>query len=144
MYEINNELSMVELSSYKLVEFLKKYINPEGIEISIVIYFCIAQILLRKLGFVYKEVRKDVFIDGYEQPDMMEDQNCILIKIEKLKPYMIEFNEDGVMKTKDYPVNYKVGGEKRCPIILIIHNKCTFFANNGIRKAWTRKGDTFL
>ena len=57
---------MVGLSSYKLVQFLKEYVNPEGIETPVVIRSRTAQTWLRKLGFVYKEVRKDVFIDGHE------------------------------------------------------------------------------
>lgn len=36
------------------------------------------------------------------------------------------------------------GGENRQPIIVITHNECTFSANDGVRKAWTREGDTFL
>ena len=103
-----------------------------------------ARTWLRKLGFVYKEVRKDVFIDGHERPDVVEDRNRFLAKMEELKPYMVEFNEDGAMKAKDYPVDCAVGGEERRPVIVITHDECTFSANNGIRKAWTRKGDTFL
>ena len=52
------------LDIYKLVQFLKEYVNPEGIETPIVTCSRTAQIWLRKLGFVYKEVRKDVFVDG--------------------------------------------------------------------------------
>ena len=85
---------MVGLSSYKLIQFLKEYINLEGIETQVVICTCIAQTWLHKLGIVYKEVRKDVFVDDHELPDMMEDQNCFLINIKELKPYTVEFNKD--------------------------------------------------
>ena len=30
---------------------------------------------LRKLGFEYKDVCKDVFIDGHERADVVEDRN---------------------------------------------------------------------
>ena len=84
---------------------------------------------------MYKEVYKDVFIDGYKRPDMVKDQNRFLIKIEELKPYMIEFNEDGAKKAKHYPVDCVVGDKKRYPIIVITHNECTFSANDGVCKA---------
>ena len=135
---------MVRLSSCKLVQFLKEYINPEGIETPVVIRSCKAQTWLYKLGFVYKEMGKDVFVDAHEWPDVVEDQNCFLTKIEELKLYMVEFNEDDAMKAKDYPVDCAVKGEKCRPIIVITHDEYTFFANDGVRKRWTWERDTFL
>ena len=128
---------MVKLSFYKLVQFLKEYINPEGIKTHVLIRSCIAQTWLCKLRFIYKELRKDIFIDGHEQPDVVEDQNCFLIKIKELKPYMVEFNEDSAMKAKNYPVDCIVGGEKHRSIIVIIHDEYIFSAMNKVRKVWT-------
>lgn len=64
---------MIGLSSYKLVKFLKNYINPEKIEISVIIYFFISQKWLYKLEFQYKEVHKDMFIVWYEWLDGIKD-----------------------------------------------------------------------
>ena len=55
--------------------------------------------------------------------------------MEELKPYIVEFNKNGAMKAKDYPVNCAVGGEERCTIIIITYDEYTFFANDGIWKA---------
>lgn len=33
---------------------------------------------------------------------------------------------------------------ERQPIIVITHDECTFFANDGIQRVWTQKKDTFL
>ena len=77
-------------------------------------------------------MRKDMFIDSHEQPNVVEDRNRLLTKIEKLKLYMFEFNEDGAMKAKDYAVDYIVGDEERRPIIVITHNEYTFSTNNGV------------
>lgn len=96
------------------------------------IYSCIAKTWLYKLRFVYKEVRKDVFVNDYEQSDMLEDENYFLIKINELKAYIIEFNKDGAIKAKDYLVDYAVGGEERRSIIIITYNKCIFSANDGV------------
>lgn len=57
---------------------------------------------------------------------------------------MVEFEEDGAMKAKTYPSDCAVGGPNRRPIVVITHDGCTFSANDGIRKAWIRKEDTFL
>lgn len=45
------------MSSYKLVQFLKNYINPQRMEIPIIIWSQTVQTWLRKLGYVYKDVR---------------------------------------------------------------------------------------
>lgn len=135
---------MIELSSYKLVQFLKEYVNPKGTETPIVIRSRTARNWLRKLGFEYKDVRKDVFVDGHERSDVIKDRVNFLKKMEELKPYMVEFEESGAMKPKVYPIDCVVGGEDRRPVIVITHDECTFSANDGIRKAWTMKGDTYL
>ncbi len=113
---------------------MTKYVNLEGIEIPVVICSYIVQTWLCKLGFVYKEICKNVFIDGYKRSNVVEDQNCFLTKMEKLKPYIIEFNEDGTIKAKDYLLNAAIGGKECYPIIEITHDECTFSANVGIRK----------
>ena len=41
--KINNKLEILDLSFYKLVEFLKTYINSEKMEILIMIFLYIAQ-----------------------------------------------------------------------------------------------------
>lgn len=57
---------------------------------------------------------------------------------------MVKFNKNGAIKAKDYLSNYIVKDGKRRPIIIIIYNKCRFFANDGVWKVWTQKGDIFL
>ncbi len=89
-------------------------------------------------------MHKDIFIDSHEQPDVIEDRNCFLTKIEELKLYIFKFNKNGAIKVKNYLVNCTVEKEKRCLIIIITHDKCTFFANDRIQKAWTQEGDIFL
>ena len=126
---------MLGLSSYKLVQFLRTYVSPEGIETPIVICSRIARKWLGKLGYEYKDVRKDVFVDRHERANVVEDCKNFLKRLEELKPYIVEFEEDGTMKPKIYPADYAVGGDERRPIIVITHDECTFSANNGIRRA---------
>lgn len=86
---------------------------------------------------MYKNVCKDVFVNGHERSDIVENCANFLKKIEELKSYMVEFFEDGAMKPKVYPSNYVIEGENCQPIILITHDKCIFSANNGVQKSWT-------
>lgn len=99
---------------------------------------------LCKLGYKYKDIHKDVFIDEHERPDVVEDCEVFLEKIEELKSYMVEFDENSAMKPKVYPSDCAVEGNNQQPIIVLTHDECKFSDNNGIRKAWARKSDTFL
>lgn len=99
---------------------------------------------LCKLGFEYKDIKKDVFIDGHERLDVVEDRNKFLKMMEELKPFIVEFESNGSMKPKKYPPGCIVGGDKRHPIIVITHNECTFSANDGKRRAWAQPGNSFL
>lgn len=103
-----------------------------------------AQRWLYKLGYEYKDVHKDVLIDGYEKSDIIEDRKVFLNKIEELKPYIVEFDEDGVIKPKVCPFDCAIEGNNQQLLIVITHNKYTFFTNDRIQKVWARKSDTFL
>lgn len=84
---------------------------------------------------MYKDVRKDVFVDGHERPDVVENRANFLKKMGELKPFLVEFHEDGTMKSKIYPSNCVVGGEDSRSIIVITHDERTFSANDGIQRA---------
>lgn len=78
-----------------------------------------------------KHVRKDIFVDQYKQLDVVEDCVNFLKKMEELKLYMIEFKEDS---TKIFLLDCIVEDENWQHIIMIIYDKCTFFANDSIWK----------
>ena len=80
-------------------------------------------------------MKKDVFVDRHERPDVVEDRERFLKTMKELEPYLVEFEEDGTMKAKNYPSDCKGGGDEHRPIILITHDECTFSSNDGIRKA---------
>ena len=75
---------------------------------------------------------KDVFVDGHERSDVMEDCKNFLQKMEELKPYIVEFEENGAIKPKIYLSNCAVRGNHWRPIITITHDECIFSANHGI------------
>ncbi len=77
---------------------------------------------------------------------MVEDCNNFLRLMDKLKPYTVEFEEDGTMKPKKYPSDclVKDQGEERRPIIVITNDDWTFSADHGVQRPRTRIGDIFL
>lgn len=85
-----------------------------------------------------------MFINRYKRLDVIEDYKVFLEKMKELKFYIVEFNKNDIMKSKVYFLDYAIRDNNWQPIIIIIHNKCTFFANNRIWKAWAQKSDTFL
>ncbi len=76
-------------------------------------------------------------MDGHEKPDVVEDRTHFLKKMEELKPFLVEFNEGGTMRSKVYLPNCVVGGKDYRPIIVITHDECIFSAIDGIRRVWT-------
>lgn len=84
------------------------------------------------MRYEYKNVRKDVFVDKYEQFDIMKDYKNFFIKMEELKLYMVKFEEDGIMNPKLCLSNCVIKGNERQPIIIIIYDEYTFFTNNRV------------
>lgn len=125
---------MRELSFYKLVQFLKTYICPKEIEISIRIYSHTVQKWLSKLGYKYKNIHKDVFMDEHKWADIVEDHKKFFKRLENLKLYMLEFDKDNIIKPKIYSTNCVIRKNKRQSNIIITHDEYTFFANNKFKK----------
>lgn len=73
-----------------------------------------------------------MFINEHERPDVVEDHKVFLEKMKELKPYMIDFDKNGVIKPKVYLSDCAIEGNNQQRIIVITYNKYTFFANNRI------------
>jgi len=99
---------------------------------------------LNMLGFTWKDVKKGVFFDGHEREDVVEYRKQFLHTMEEMLLYIVEFNEDGTMKPKQYPEDCSVGGPQRRPIIMITHDESIFSANDGRHQAWISENGAFL
>lgn len=64
-------------------------------------------------------MHKDIFIDGYKQSNIIKDHKNFLKKIEELKPYIIKFVENNIMKKKIYLPDCIVYGSSYHSIIII-------------------------
>ncbi len=75
---------------------------------------------MHKLGFEYKDVKKDVFVAGHERPDVVKDREEFLQTMRDLELCLVEFNPDGTMKPKQYPDDCFVEGEEPWPCASIL------------------------
>ena len=90
-----------------------------------------ACIWLNKLGYQYTDIKKRVFLNGHERPDVIEYRAQFLKELEAFGPYLVEFRNDGSMEEKAYPSDCAVNGPNKRPVILITHDESTFSANDG-------------
>lgn len=74
------------------------YINLKEVQSSIEIKFRIVYNKFHKLGFEYKNVKKDVFIGKYKCPDIVEEYKKFLTILKYLESYLIEFEKDKSMR----------------------------------------------
>lgn len=70
-------------------------------------------------------------MNKYEQFNIIKDYANFIRKIE-VKLYIVELNQDKIIKSKIYFSNYTVKGENDQSVVIIIYNKCIFFANDGV------------
>lgn len=125
------------MSLYKLVKHLREYVNSEEMTTLIEIKSYTTQNLFHYLSFKYKNMKKDVFIDGHKWSNIIKNHKKYLKKIKELKLYLVKFNENNTIKEKNYLANCTVGGNNYQPVIIITHDRYTFFANDRICKTWT-------
>lgn len=76
-----------------------------------------------------------MFLDGHKRKNVVEYRKLFLDKLKSLLPYLMEFSKDRSMLPQEYPDDYIIDGPDQRPIIIIIYNESTFFANNGYQKA---------
>lgn len=87
------------------------------------------------MGVIHNTVRKGVFIDGHERPDVVKYRNNeFLPQWKNYQRRFVVFSKDGTWKV---PLTL-TEGEK--PLVLVTHNESTFNANDGKRSLWMKKG----
>lgn len=91
---------------------------------------------LKKMGFVYKDVKKDVYFDGHEREDVVKYRNEVFLKNwQEFSRRFVIFEEDG---SWEKPPGLRPG-EK--PMVLVTHDESTFNANDGKRRLWLKQGE---
>lgn len=83
-------------------------------------------------------------MDGYERKNVVENKGEFLKKMEMFSPYMVGFQEDGSMISKQYPSDCAISGPNHQPCILITHDESTFSANDRNHQEWIKEEHAFL
>lgn len=79
-------------------------------------------------------MKKDIFVDGHKWLDVVKDCKIFFNKIEKHKPYLVEFNENSKIKDKIYLSNCAVDNKHCRSVIIMTYNEYTFSVNDSICK----------
>lgn len=96
-----------------------------------------ARRFLHKMGFSYKNVTKNVYVDGHERTDVVEYRNEVFLpRWHAFSRRFVVFNENG-LGAWEFPKGLKMG-EK--PLVLVTHDESTFNANDGKRRLWVKDG----
>jgi hypothetical protein len=127
----------------EMLRGLKKYLEVElflriGYKVSQGISLATAQCWFHKQGFEYMEVKKGLFYDGQEHPDVVTyHQNVFIPTFDRLRPLLVEYNVDNlqnqVVKLLPPPGEFQ--------LILTPHDEMTAQANNADKSKWVLKGE---
>jgi len=88
---------------------------------------------LKKLGFEWKEVRKGVYINGHEKPEVVfHRQQCFLSQWKEFAKRIPKWLPSGQIDTTPLLAGQRL-------LIPVAYNECTFHLNNGVHHRWIHK-----
>lgn len=94
-----------------------------------------ARTWLRRLGLVYQRHQQGIYYDGHERPDVVQYRAIFLEKMKDLETLMPQF----VGENMEIIINPEISEEKQMHI-LVTHDECTFYANDGRPSVWAPLG----
>ena len=86
------------------------------------------------LGFFNQQQKQGVYFDGHERDDVVEYRKKFLEEVAKYEPYIANYEGE----TMDKILPNLQNGEKEH--ILVTHDECIFYSNDGKRGVWTKTG----
>src|SRR5438128_3678698 len=79
--------------------------------------------------------KQGIHYDGHEREDVVEYRRIFLSEIAKFEKYMATYEGEDMKRIAPI-LNL---GEKEH--ILVVHDECIFYSNDGKRGAWAKSGD---
>jgi hypothetical protein len=122
---------------------LKKYLELElfpriGYKVRRGISLATARRWLHEQGFEYMEVKKGLFYDGHERPDVVAyRQNVFIPAFDRLRPLLVEYD----VKNLDVQVVKPPPPPGEFQLILAPHDEMTAQANDAEKSKWVLKGE---
>ncbi|GES95772.1 hypothetical protein RCL_jg27997.t1 [Rhizophagus clarus] len=93
---------------------------------------------LNVLGYSFQQYRREIYYDGHERNDVLQYQKEFLEKMFEHEKYMSKY--EGESMDRIHP-NLPEGEKER---ILVVHDECIFYSNEGKHRLWTKDGEMLL
>ncbi|PKB97087.1 hypothetical protein RhiirA5_298178, partial [Rhizophagus irregularis] len=90
---------------------------------------------LNVLGYSFQQYRRGIYYDGHERDDVLQYRKEFLEKMFEHEKYMSKY--EGESMDRIHP-NLPEGEKER---ILVVHDECIFYSNDGKRGLWTKDGE---
>jgi hypothetical protein len=125
-----------DVSVKKFKEYIENEVFPEiGIEEKKTISVKTVQVWLKKLGWYHQKHHKDIYYDGHEREDVIKYRKIFLSQMQEYEKLMSKPSESNILHIIEPLLNQ---GEKR--YVLITHDECIFYANDGKKTFWGPPG----
>ncbi len=117
-------------------EFVEKELLPNiGVTKRKSISLMTAMRWLNILGYSFQKHHQGIYYDGHERDDVLQYREVFLEKIFEHEKYMSKY--EGETMKRIYP-NLPEGEKER---ILVTHDECIFYFNDGKRGVWAKNGE---
>ncbi|RIA91491.1 hypothetical protein C1645_692632, partial [Glomus cerebriforme] len=90
---------------------------------------------LNVLGYFFQSQKQGIYYDGHERPDILKYRQTFLDKIYSYEKYMVKYEGENMERI---PPILEISEKE---VILVTHNECIFYSNNGKRDVWAKSGE---
>ncbi|GBB90989.1 hypothetical protein RclHR1_18070004 [Rhizophagus clarus] len=90
---------------------------------------------LNVLGYSFQQYRRRIYYDGHERDDVLQYRKEFLEKMFEHEKYMFKYEGESMDRIHS---NLPEGEKER---ILVVHDECIFYSNDGKRRLWTKDGE---
>lgn len=90
------------------------------------------------LNYKFQPVRKGIYHDGHERPDVIRDRSAFLREMEQLEPLLPKIADDS---NAEMIWNVQENQSKH---VLVVHDESVFYANDGRRMIWKEAFESIL
>ena len=119
---------------HRFKEFVQESLLPE-IGANKTISTRTARRWLKILGYHYQQQKQGIYYDGHEREDVVEYRQIFLSEMAKFEKYMATYEGEDMKRIAPM---LNLGEKER---ILVVHDECIFYSNDGNRGTWAKSGE---
>ena len=123
----------IDVAHFK--QYIEDFIFPEHTGTRKTISIRTAKRWLHTLGYRYEGYRKGVYLDGHEREDVVAYRKEFLKIMKELEQQMARYEGE---EMKAIPPVLRSGEQE---LILVTHDECIFYTNDGKKKIWVADGE---